>query len=206
MMPLMGGVRLSLIVVALAIAFPAAAEDKEAARKAYSEGSRYYNLNQYAEALEAFKRAYWNYEEPSFLYNIAQCHRALKHKSEAIDFYRGYLRNAPTTPKRAEVERLIAELDAALAQEKAVAKSPPEGTLPAPTATASPPTTSAPPDAVVTTTAPPAKTEKPLWKRGWLWGVVAGAAVVAAGVAIGVGVATSSPKDPSPSLGKATFN
>src|SRR4051812_46734476 len=110
----MGWVRLVMIVVTLTTTVSAFAEDKDAARKAFQEGKRYYNLNQYPEALEAFKRAYWNYEEPTFLYNIAQCHRALKHKSEAIDFYRSYLRNAPDAPNRAEVERIIAELDQAL--------------------------------------------------------------------------------------------
>ncbi|MGZ3438574.1 MAG: hypothetical protein ACXVDD_03625, partial [Polyangia bacterium] len=121
----------------------------------------------------------------------------------AIDFYRSYLRTAPAAPNRAEVERIVAELESALAQERAVTKSPPEGTLAAPPPTANPPE----PSPAVSTTAPPAKRDKPLWKRGWVWGVVAGAAVVVAGVAIGVGVATStSPKDPSPSLGRATFN
>jgi tetratricopeptide (TPR) repeat protein len=192
--------RLGLILLSLTIAFSAGAEDKDAARKAYREGARHYNLSQYAEALESFKHAYWNYEEPSFLYNIAQCHRALKHKSEAIEFYRSYLRNAPTTPRRAEVERLIGELEAALAQEKALAK-PPEA--PAPAAT-SPPASEAP-AAAVAAPAPRSKTDKPVWKRPWFWGVMAGAVVVAAGVAIGVGVATSTTSDPSPSFGKVSF-
>jgi tetratricopeptide (TPR) repeat protein len=205
----MWSVRIGVILVTLATAFSAAAEDKEAARKAFSEGSRYYNLSQYSDALEAFKRAYWNFEDPSFLYNIAQCHRALQHKQEAITFYRNYLRNAPDTPKRAEVERLIADLEAALRQDKAVATAPPEGTIaatPPPTTMTTPPTASQPTaPALVATSAPP-PAEKPLYKRAWLWGVVAGAAVVVAGVAIGVGIGTSSTKDPTPSLGRSTVN
>lgn len=189
-------VRLLVILATVATAFSAAAEDKDAARKAYSEGSRYYNLNQYAEALEAFKRAYWNYEEPSFLYNIAQCHRRLKHKSEAIDFYRSYLRNAPAAPNRVEVEKVIAELEEALKQDRAVATAPPGGTID----TTAPPTTATQP-ALVATSAPP-RSDKPVWKRAWFWGVIGGAAVVVAGVAVGVGVATASAKDPTPSFGK----
>jgi tetratricopeptide (TPR) repeat protein len=201
--------RLGVVLVTLATAFPAAAEDKDAARKAFSEGARYYNLSQYSDALDAFKRAYWNYEEPSFLYNIAQCERALNHKQEAITFYRNYLRNAPETPRRAEVEKLIADLEASIKQDRAVATAPPEGTITSPPAPApSPlvnPTPTASSSAIVTSSAPPPR-EKPLYKRAWLWGVVAGAAVVVAGVAIGVGIAESSPKNPTPSLGRSTVN
>src|SRR5436305_13211216 len=123
-------VRLCVIAVSVLLSLTARAEDKEAARKAYLEGQKYYNLAQYGDALEAFKRAYWNYEEPTFLYNIAQCHRALKHKSEAIDFYRSYLRKSPDARNRAEVQRIIAELEAALTQERALSTAPPQGTLP----------------------------------------------------------------------------
>src|SRR4051812_2999579 len=114
----MRGVRLGVIAIALVLSLTARAEDKDAARKASAEGQKYYNLNQFADALEAFKRAYWNYEEPSFLYNIAQCHRLLGHKKEAVDFYRSYLRNAPPdAANRAASQRMISELEAAIAQE-----------------------------------------------------------------------------------------
>src|SRR5689334_23729146 len=103
----MRSVRVYLILIAVALSSTARAEDKEAARKAYAEGQKYYNLNQYSDALDAFKRAYWNYEEPTFLFNIAQCHRALGHKKEAVEFYRSYLRNAPEAPNRADVQRII---------------------------------------------------------------------------------------------------
>jgi tetratricopeptide (TPR) repeat protein len=201
--------RVGLAVSILGIASSAAAEDKAAARQAYIQGSKYYDLNQYGEALEAFKRAYWNYEEPVFLYNIAQCHRALKHKAEAIDFYRSYLRKSPDAPNRADVQRMIADLERALAQERALAIAAPEGTLsesrPAPAHEATPAPNSAP--AVTTTgTAPQRQPDKPLWKKPWLWGVVAASIVVVAGVAIGVGIAASSPSDPSPSFGTLKVN
>ena len=199
----------------VSLAFSAAAEDKEAAKQAFSEAQRYYNLNQYADALEAFKRAYWNYEDPVFLYNIAQCHRLLKHKAEAIEFYRSYLRNSPNARNRAEVQRVIGELEASLQQDRALANAPPEGTisstppvtttpLPAPATSEPPPP--APAAALVTTAPPPPRADKPVWKRAWFWGVVGGAAAVVAGVAIGVGIATSTPRDPTPSLGSRPVN
>jgi tetratricopeptide (TPR) repeat protein len=211
-------VRMALVAIAVGLATPAAAQDRAAARQAYTEGSKHYDLNQYAEALEAFKRAYWNYEDPVFLYNIAQCHRALKHKSEAIDFYRSYLRKAPNARNRAEVQRIMSELEAAVAQEKRVALGPPEGTMPgearpaagaanaAPASSRSPAAASgAAPTELVTSAAPAARADKPLWKRGWFWGVTAASVAVVAGVAVGISLGTA-PRDPSPSIGRVQVN
>src|SRR5947207_13123212 len=107
-----------LLIGLVAIATPAAAEDRVAARAAFNEGTRHFDLAQYDQALEAFKRAYWNYEEPTFLFNIAQCHRALGHKEDALAMYRSYLRKLPDAPNRSETQRFITDLDNAVAQEK----------------------------------------------------------------------------------------
>ncbi len=56
------------------LAGAAYADNKEAAKEAYSEGKRQYDLGEYDAALAAFKKAYLNYEEPVFLFNIAQCY------------------------------------------------------------------------------------------------------------------------------------
>src|SRR5439155_18935700 len=103
--------------------------NKEAARVAYAEATRYYDLNRFDLALEAFQRAYWNYEEPAFLYNLAQCHRQLHHKSDAVAFYRSYLRKLPDAPNRGDVQRTIGDLEAAIALEKVATRSPPQGTI-----------------------------------------------------------------------------
>lgn len=209
----------------------AMAEDRQAAKQAFEDGQKYYNLNQFGDALEAFKKAYWNYPEPTFLYNIAQCHRLLKHKAEAVEFYKSYLRNAPSTPRRAEVQRLIADLEAAIAKEQTATNAPPLGTAPsspstststAPVGGAPPPepatTQSTPPPSTAETSAttradlvaqsPPAsdRHDRPVWKRAWFWGVIGGAAAVALGVGLGVGLGTSSTKDPTPSIGSVKVN
>jgi tetratricopeptide (TPR) repeat protein len=106
---------------------PARADNKAEAREYFTQAAKYYDLNEYAQALAAFKNAYLKYEDPGFLFNIAQCHRQLNQKSEAIKFYRTYLRKVPSSPKRASVERLIAELETALEQERLAAGSPPHG-------------------------------------------------------------------------------
>ncbi len=183
--------RTGLAVVVVLLAIPAAAEDKATARQAYAEGSRHYDLNQYAEALEAFKRAYWNYEDPVILFNIAQCHRLLKHKAEAVDFYRSYLRKAPSARNRDEVQKVISDLESAIEKDKAISTAPPQGTM------ATEPKPPEPPPIVVVQPPPapaPEKTEKPVWKRAWVWGVVAG--VLVAGVAVGVGVGLGAQSHP----------
>jgi hypothetical protein len=74
--------RLAVAVVILCLAPAARADDKPAAREAFAEGTRYYDIADFGRALEAFKRAYVSYEEPSFLFNIAQSHRRLGNQVE----------------------------------------------------------------------------------------------------------------------------
>lgn len=159
------------------------AEDKAAARKAFIEGSKFYDLNQYAEALEAFKRAYWNFEDPVILYNIAQCHRALQHRKEAVDFYRSYLRKASDPPNRDEVQKIISDLETAMAQERT---QPPKSQESAPVVVQ--PSAAATPQVA-------AVAEHPPRKRSWIWGVVGGVVIVgvALGVGLGVGLQSHSP-------------
>ena len=187
---MIGTVRLALVACLLiaTLAAPASAEDRAAARQAFSDGSKYYDLHQFTEALEAFKRAYWNYEDPMILYNIAQCHRALKHKPEAIDFYRTYLRKAPDARNREEVQRIIGELDSIIAREKVVAASAPQGTITDAKPVVSAPTEPDPtPVASSVAVVKPQDAPGPARKRTWIWGVVAGVVVV--GVGLGVGLA-----------------
>src|SRR4051812_24789005 len=118
-----------VLVIALAgtsVATTASADDKEAARAAYTEGKRHYDLGEFAEALTAFKKAYLNYEEPVFIFNIAQCYRQLGQRAEAVRSYRSFLRNYPNAPNRATVERIIGEQESAMAAE-------PQSTVPATT-------------------------------------------------------------------------
>jgi tetratricopeptide (TPR) repeat protein len=192
------------LVTALTCAPPAWAEDRAAARQAFIEASKYYDLNQFTEALAGFKKAYWNYENPAFLFNIAQCHRALGQKSEAVSFYRSYLRKAADAPNRGEVERVIASLEAAIKEEKTLATAPPQGTIA---------TTPSPAPAAVSTSAateslskPVPAASKPVIRKPWFWVVVVGAAAAAAtAVAVGV-VYGSSTQDPVPSMGVARGN
>ena len=65
-------------VILCVLATAALAEDnRSVAKEAFREAIRYYNLGDFEKALELFKRAYLNYNEPRILFNTAQCERQL---------------------------------------------------------------------------------------------------------------------------------
>jgi len=91
----------------------------EKAREHYFQGDAYYKLDKYSDALHEYEQAYIAKPDPSFLYNIAQCHRLMGDKAEAIKYYRRYLRDAPAAPNRAIAEKHIKDLEAALTRSAA---------------------------------------------------------------------------------------
>jgi hypothetical protein len=129
--------RALLAFILLTSAVPAfAADDKAAAKEAYESGRRHYDLGEYDEALTQFKKAYLNYAEPVFLFNIAICYRQLGDNKAAIRSYRAFLDNFPKAPNRASVERMIAELEQAPPATKpevhAAVTQPPQRATPEP--------------------------------------------------------------------------
>jgi tetratricopeptide (TPR) repeat protein len=96
-----------------AVAAPSAeAERIRAARAHYERAVSHYNLDEFEPALAEFREAYREKPDASFLFNIAQCHRKLGQREAALDFYRKDLRSVPDAPNRADVERVIADLQA----------------------------------------------------------------------------------------------
>jgi tetratricopeptide (TPR) repeat protein len=194
--------RVALLAVAVVLTSLSTANADPArlreARAHYEQAVAYYNLDEYAPALAEFREAYRIKPDPSFLFNIAQCHRRLGQNDAALDYYRKYLRNLPDAPNRADVERMVAELHA---KETA----PPPDPTPAPVATPTPapvppPQLEAPPPApeaaLVATPTPPPPQPSPIYKRWWFWtgvGVIVVSAVV-------IGVVASS-KSPQPYVG-----
>src|SRR5256885_5945814 len=94
-------------ILALLLAVPARADTRPLAKEAFREGTRLYEVAEFQKALEAFKRAYLNFEEPTLLFNIAQCHRQLGDKPEAARFYKSYLHKMPNAPNRADVVKMV---------------------------------------------------------------------------------------------------
>ena len=129
----------------LALASPRASlgDDPAAAKIAFSEASRRFDVGDYEEALKGFKRAYLLFEKAEFLFNIATCHRKLGQVAEAIDFYERYLDKTGDTPDRAEVLKLVDELRTELRRPReapapVVAPSPLIAPAPAPPVDAPP--------------------------------------------------------------------
>jgi tetratricopeptide (TPR) repeat protein len=161
-----------------------AADPREQARTLYESGTAHYNLGELTEALTDFQSAYRLVHEPTLLFNIAQCYRRMEQPQKAAELYRAYRRESPDAANRAEVDRLIHEMD-----ERA-----PAPTQPILTPIDDPTTLTA-----RSQPAPPPPRKAPLYKRWWLWTAVG--ALVVGGVAVGLGVGLSQPSAPGSDLG-----
>ncbi|HZL16936.1 MAG TPA: hypothetical protein VFG23_04225, partial [Polyangia bacterium] len=142
-----------LLAAWLSAGQPARAADPrtESARQHSAEGDAYYKLEKYGNAIGEYEQAYLAKSDPSFLYNIAQCHRLMGQNAEALNFYRRFLKDAPNAPNRAVAEKHIKDLEDAshaTLEPPPVAAPPPE-VPPAP----EPAAPAAPPNPATTTTA-----------------------------------------------------
>jgi tetratricopeptide (TPR) repeat protein len=94
------------------------------AKALFAIGNRHYELAEYPQALETYRKAYRVKPLPAFQFNIAQCHRKLGQHREAIQMYQAYLVGVPSADNKALVESLIAESQNQIAAaEKAVRDS-----------------------------------------------------------------------------------
>jgi tetratricopeptide (TPR) repeat protein len=193
------------VALLLVLAPPAHAADNSEAQRHYTAGMAHYNLREYKEAIKEFEASYRLAPDPVFLFNLAQCHRLIKHDRDALYFYQAYLRARPEADNRAEVEKRIEAL------KKAVALLPPEPAKPEPakpepsettTTGANTSTGSSAPaqtehsntvvGSSVSVAAAPAPRATPVYKKWWLWTIVG---VVVVGAAVGTGVALGTRSD-----------
>lgn len=115
----------SVLVLVGAVAAAKPTPDEAAmAREHYKRGTTLYDLGKYDEAIVEFQQAYEIKDDPVLLYNIAQSFRLASKYSEALRFYRTYLRRAPKAPNRDEVETKIADMENLIAQQQKVQASP----------------------------------------------------------------------------------
>ena len=156
------------------------------ARQHHRAGKAAYAQGDYAAAVREFSRGYELDPRPAFLLNIAQSHRGLGDRAQAIRYYEAFLKAAPTSPLRAQVEEIVRELQPP-AVEAPVDPSPPVAAAPrVPSARrrADPPAE-----------APPAKSAvaRPFYRRWWFWTAVSAVAVAGAGIGIGIYAGSRSP-------------
>jgi tetratricopeptide (TPR) repeat protein len=218
---------LLLLAVCLSSTAARAANDPrtEKAREHYLQGDAFYKLDRYANALQEYEQAYLAKPDPSFLYNIAQCHRLMGDKAEALKFYRRYLKDAPAAPNREVAEKHNKDLEAALAAgtPTPAPASPPAAPAPAgspmpPPAAGAPmpaPRPAAPPATNLALAAPPPSASdapsggtlaaapqgsrkddnQPIYAKWWFWTGVG--AVVVGGVLLALSANKSDPSCPA---------
>ncbi|MCU1279650.1 MAG: hypothetical protein JWM53_3196 [bacterium] len=189
-----------LVVLTLLVAGSSArADDHARARAAFKVASKHYNLGEFQQALDAFREAYRDYDDPSFLFNIAQCERQLGHKREAVREYRAYLNNAPDgASNREAIKQIIAQLEKEIVDEQSTTKMPPTTVTPPPPPAAPAPATvpaATASSASLTQSAPPPPEHRPAYKKWWVWTIVGG--VVAAGAATGLAIALTRNSTPT---------
>jgi len=108
----------ALFVLGFAIGLTAApsaarAEDQETkqARQHARNAKQYFDLGQWDEAIAEYREAYRLRSDPAFLFNIAQSYRRKGDLQPALDLYKNYLIENPTTPKRTDIEKRIQTLE-----------------------------------------------------------------------------------------------
>ena len=189
-----------------AIAKPKVSDKDAAAKAAYEEATKAYNLGKFDKAIEAYERAYDLKPDPVFLFNIAQSHRLNNNFKQALFFYKSFLRNAPDAPNRAQIEERIAELEEWVAKQQVTANAPPVGTaepegdgrasIPSPDETAE--AGDEADDEADTTPAAPAPRDgggsRPIYKKWWFWAGIGAVAVgTVAIIAVSSGGSASAP-------------
>lgn len=130
----------SLLFAASLLAPALASADPKTPEEWYKEGETQYNLGNFNDAIEAFKKAFAletvDSKKSAYLYNIAQAYRYAKDCSNAQFFYKRFLalrdasRDKPLDPKkRAEIEARIKELEDCARQQEAIKNKPPDQNL-----------------------------------------------------------------------------
>ncbi len=154
-------------------------------RQLTEQGIQQFQQGEYDAAIESFSAAHVLSPNPMFLFNIAQAHRKAGRPREALLHYQLFLRKAPDSPLRPETEAYIALVETQLQNRQQAAQR-----VQSPAEHAPPPLPTGPPHE---------SPARPLYKKGWFYGVLVGsAAVVGLGVGLGVYFAT---RPPATSLG-----
>ncbi len=115
-------VALLLTTAARPLAEAAPSGNKKLAKRLFEKGELFYQQGDFPKALSYYKRAHKTLQHPAFIFNIAQCHRQLKHWTKALFSYRLFLSERPSAPNRVEVLRRIQDMAAKVAAQDALSK------------------------------------------------------------------------------------
>ncbi len=105
-------------------------EERAAARQHYDKAVTHFNLGEFVEAAAEFRAVYKVAPQAALLYDAAQAYRLGNDREKAAFFYQSYLRAEPGSPRRADVERRIRELQPNATPASAPPLAPPPERLP----------------------------------------------------------------------------
>jgi hypothetical protein len=194
----------ALALVLLVCATATMARGDDAFKHHYEAGLSFYSSEDYESAIKEFQAAYSLKPRPRLLFNIGQAYRNIGNAKQALHYYLLYqsFESDPKPGLKAELEGYIAQMSSILAQAQQARRAEEHDitpvsaggatTGPALTAPIVPPPSPPPPSPPVATalawTPPPAESRAPVYKRGWFWGVIGGAAavVLVTGLAVGL--------------------
>ncbi len=182
--------------------------DMKKAREHYNRGEKAFTAGRFEEAYKEFEAGYAVMPRPAFLLNMAHSERKRGEVRNARALYRKFLVTDPQSKYRAEVEEVLAQLDAVIAAEEPAASSPtsspttlaPPPAGAAPPALVTPPAPEAPPPVALQPAAPPPRpaldlaaqpdepraepSRRPVYQRWWFWAAVGGVVAAGAGSAL----------------------
>jgi hypothetical protein len=122
----------ALATVGRAEAQPTSTDPKVRAKYYYDEGRKQFDLGNFQKAAESFKKAYEEWPDGAFLYNVASAYRQLDDCKQALFFYKRFLsvkKDAPDDKKK-EVEGHIKNLEDCVKKQEEIRNRPPDGTVP----------------------------------------------------------------------------
>jgi tetratricopeptide (TPR) repeat protein len=93
--------------------------DYKKAEGLFNEAEFLYKAGEYSQALEKYKQSYLLSKESSILFNMAQCYRYMNKTEDALKTYKYFLEENPKVSFRAEVEKIISDLERPPKQEPA---------------------------------------------------------------------------------------
>lgn len=100
---------------------PPTKKAKADAKKHIAEGTKLYNIQQYAEAAEHYRAAYMLDPQPEYIYASAQSNRQAGNCEMAIPAYNAYLRTNPKEAERDKAQKNIERCEQDLKDKQAAA-------------------------------------------------------------------------------------
>ena len=176
---------IATIAICLAIASQTAESE---ARHRFQLARKHHELGRFEEAVAEYLLVYELKPIPDVLFNVGQCYRNLGDEKRAIFFFERYMREAKRPKEKARVEKLIRELESALAVEEvktaSVAALPPEREEPEPEL-----------DVLLPESPPPIEDPPSIAETWWFWTTIGvAAALVAGGTAAAFTLARDTPE------------